>query len=350
MKRKILYIAVALIIVLVVIIKLVSNKKATDERVYQYNKEQPMKVQTMVLKAQPATNTLSFSGVFEPNRESKLSAEAQGKINVIYADEGSYVRRGQVLVKIDDALLRHQLQSVSVQIQSMEDDVKRFTILANADAIQKTQLDKAVLGLSTAKIQRNTLREQISKTVVTAPFDGIITQKLSEVGAFAAPGIPLLQLTDINSLRFTVNISENDLKLFRQNQVYTVKSDAFPTQTLAGKAIIVGSRGNMGSSFPVKFLVSNPGNRIKSGMFGKVLLGEATSPNSIVVPSSTILSSGEKSQVYLLKSGKALLKDVELGDRLKDEVIINSGINAGDTIVTSGFVNLFNGANIIANK
>ncbi len=350
MKRKILYISLAVIVLALVIFRLVSNKKTTEKRVYQYDKEQPMKVQTVVLKAQPTSNSLTFSGVFEPNRESKLSAETPGKINVMYADEGSYVRRGQTLVKIDDALLRHQLQSVNVQIQSLEDDVKRFTILANADAIQKTQLDKAVLGLSTTRIQLNTLREQIAKTVIYAPFDGIITQKLSEVGAFAAPGIPLLQLTDINMLRFTVNVSENDLRLFRQGQVYTVKPDAFPTQTLFGRAIIIGSKGNLGSSFPVRFQVPNPGNKIKSGMFGKVVLGEATSADAIVVPSGAVLNSGDKVQVYLVKSGKALLKDVELGKRLQNEVVIKTGVNAGDTLVTSGFVNLFNGANIIANK
>lgn len=348
--KKIVYIILAVIVVALIVIKLVSNKRISEKKIYQYNKEQAIKVQTMVVTAQPTSNTLSFSGVFEPNRETKLSAETQGKINAIYVDEGNYVSRGRVLIKLDDALLRHQLQSVSVQILSLEDDVKRFTILAHADAIQKTQLDKAVLALNTARIQRNILREQISKTVVHAPFDGIITQKLSEVGAFAAPGVPLLQLTDINTLRFTVNVSENDLALFQQNKTYAVKPDAFPTQTLAGRTIIIGSRGNMGSSFPVRFQVPNPGNKIKSGMFGKVVLGEATSNDAIVVPSGAILSSGDKAQVYQVKSGKALLKDVELGARLKDDVIIKTGVNAGDTIVTSGFVNLFNGANIIANK
>ncbi len=347
MKKTIIIILSLSVFLALVIFKLTSNKKRADERVYAYDKEQPVRIGTMVLEAGTVTNPLAFAGVFEADRESKLSAETQGKINAIYADEGRYVRRGQALVKIDDALLKHQLQSVNVQIQSLEDDVKRFNILAEAGAIQATQLDKAILQLSTARIQRNTLNEQIRKTVVYAPFDGIITQKLSEVGSFAAPGIPLLQLTDISKLRFTVNLAENDLSLFDQDKIYPITVDAFHGQALQGKLIMIGSRGNIGSNFPVRFAVPNPGLKIKSGMFGKVALGKVTDSSTIIIPSSAVLRSGDKNQVYMVQAGKVYLREVFLGERMKNEVVVRNGLGSGDTIATSGFVNLFEGANVI---
>src|SRR5690606_6734831 len=95
------------------------------------------------------------------------------------------------------------------------------------DAIQGIQLEKAQLGLKSAKVQRKTILEQISKTNVYAPFSGIVTMKFVETGAFAAPGMPLIQVSDISRLRLTVNVPENDLRLFDMNKNYSVKADAY---------------------------------------------------------------------------------------------------------------------------
>ena len=93
---------------------------------------------------------------------------------------------------MDNSLLKLQLQTVEVQIEGLQDDVNRYTILTEADAVQGVQLEKAKLGLKSAKVQKATLQEQINKTTIKAPFSGVVTAKLSEIGAFAAPGVPLL--------------------------------------------------------------------------------------------------------------------------------------------------------------
>ena len=122
------------------------------------------------------------------------------------------------LILLDNSILKLQLQTIEVQIEGLEADVNRYTILAKADVIQGVQLEKAELGLKSAKVQKATLLEQINKTTIKAPFNGVVTAKLSEVGAFAAPGIPLLQITDIKILKFTVNVPEKDLSQFKFNQ------------------------------------------------------------------------------------------------------------------------------------
>lgn len=346
--KKLLFIIPLLAIAAIIVIKLKSNKKAAEGKVYQYNKEQPVNVQADTLTLMPDDFGSFYTGTFEPDRETKLSAEVQGKINAIYADAGSYVHKGQPLIKLDDALLKHQLQAVAVQIEGLEDDVKRYTVLAEAEAIQGVQLEKSVLGLKAAKVQRSTLQEQINKTIVYAPFNGIVTMKLTEVGAFASPGIALLQLTDIGQLRFTVNVPESDLNLFRPNQIYSIKADAYPDLILSGKAILIGSKGNTGNSFPVQFLVSNTGDlKIKSGMFGKVSIEVADSKQSLIIPSSAIVAPGGHPQVYIIKGGKAILQDIVISKHIQNKAIIGSGLKEGDIIVTGGFINLFNGANVV---
>lgn len=348
--KKALYFIVPLAIIAIVVIRLISNKEVTQQKIYQYDKEQALNVQADTIKLQNLDNDFFYSGTFEPNKETKISAEIQGKINSVLVDAGSSVRKGQGLIQLDNSLLKLQLQSVEVQIEGLEADVKRFTILANADAIQGVQLEKAELGLKSAKVQRATLLEQINKTTIKAPFDGIVTAKLSEEGAFAAPGVPLLQITDIAQLKFTVNVPESDLKLFKLNQSYNVTVDEYPENILSGKATMLGSKANMGSSFPIQFSVINTSDLIiKSGMFGKVSsiaigMKNDKQETGYIIPASAVQGSTNQPQVYVIKNGKAILQNISISKRLQNKVVVSSGLKEGDVIITNGFINLFDGA------
>ena len=345
--KKIIGIVAVVAIVVLVVFKLKTNKEITQGKVYQYDKEQAINVQVDTLQLENVNAEFSYSGTFEPNKETKISAELQGKINTILVDVGSIVNKGQSLVLLDNSLLKLQLQTIEVQIEGLEADVKRYTILAKADAIQGIQLEKAELGLKSAKVQKTTLLEQINKTTVKAPFSGVVTAKLSEEGAFAAPGVPLLQITDITNLKFTVNIPENELSKFKLNQSYPVVVDAYPDILLTGKATMIGSKANMGSSFPVQFTVYNTSDlKIKSGMFGKVNLKSDKLGRGIIIPASAIVGSENQPQVYILKNGKALLQNITISNKIKNKAVVSNGLNEGEVIVTNGFINLFDGANV----
>ncbi len=379
--KKVLYILIPLLLVAIIAIRLKTNKNKAQQKVYQYNKEQAINVQAQTIKLERIDAIYFYTGTFEPNKETKLSAEVQGKINAIYADAGSNVRKGQALIKLDDALLNQQLNSVNVQIQNitaevdiqlqanqiqingLEDDVRRYKILVAADAIQGIQLEKAELQLQTAKNQRSTIIQksslknaqalrasiiaQLNKTTVYAPFNGVVTAKLSEVGAFASPGIPLLQVTDISQLRFTITVTENDLKLFDSKKSYEIIADAAPETKLKGKPSLIGSKANVGNSFPVQFTVNNASNlTIKSGMFGKVNLRNDTPEKGIVIPASVIVGSENQPQIYVVTNGKAVLQNITISKKFENKVAVSAGLKEGDVIVTNGFINLFDGANV----
>ncbi len=289
----------------------------------------------------------SYSGTFEPNKETKISAEIQGKINEVLVDVGSVVNKSQSLVLLDNSLLKLQLQTIEVQIEGLEADVNRYAILAKADAIQGVQLEKAELGLKSAKVQRATLLEQINKTTIKAPFNGVVTAKLSEEGAFAAPGVPLLQITDITNLKFTINVPENELSKYKLNQSYSLTADAYSEILLTGKATMIGSKANMGSSFPVQFSVNNTSDlKIKSGMFGKVIFKNDIQEKGIIISSSAIVGSENQPQVYLIKNGKAILQNIVISKKIQNKSVVSSGLKTGDVIVTNGLINLFDGANV----
>jgi len=347
MLKKALYIIIPLAIIAIVVIKLKSNKEITQSKVYQYDKEQAINVLVDTLQIENVNAEFSYSGTFEPNKETKISAEIQGKINEVLVDVGSIVNKGQSLVQLDNSLLKLQLQTIEVQIEGLQADVNRYTILAKADAIQGVQLEKAVLGLKSAKVQKATLVEQINKTTIKAPFNGVVTAKQSEEGAFAAPGIPLLQITDITTLKFTVNVSENELSQFNLKQSYSLTVDAYSEILLTGKATMIGSKANMGSSFPVQFTVNNTSDlKIKSGMFGKVIFKNDNQEKGIIIPASAIVGTANQPQVYLIKNGKSVLQNITISKKIENKAIVSIGLNEGDVIVTNGFINLFDGANV----
>ncbi|MEZ5037203.1 MAG: efflux RND transporter periplasmic adaptor subunit [Chitinophagales bacterium] len=348
--KKIIWIIAGVAVVGMMMFKLLSNKKTTENRVYQYDKEKPISVSVDTIRLQNIVDAGNYTGTFEPNKETKISADIQGKINAVLVDVGSYVSKGQTLIQLDNSLLKLQLQTVEVQIEGLEDDVKRYTILTEADAVQGVQLEKARLGLKSAKIQRATLLEQISKTSIKAPFNGIVTAKLNEEGGFAAPGVPLLQITDISTLRFTVNVPENDLVKFQNYQTYKINADVYPDISLSGKVSMIGSKANMGNSFQIQFQVANTKNlSIKSGMFGKVNLSESEQEQGILIPTSAIIEENGIAKVYVIKNGKAILQSITTTKTIGNKTLVSSGLNENDIIVTNGFINLFDGANVLIN-
>ncbi len=345
--KKIIWIIAGVAVVGLMIFKLLSNKKTTENRVYQYDKEKPISVSVDTIRLQNFVYAGNYTGTFEPNKETKISADIQGKINAVLVDVGSYVSKGQTLIQLDNSLLKLQLQTVEVQIEGLEDDVNRYTILTEADAVQGVQLEKARLGLKSAKVQRATLLEQINKTSVKAPFNGVVTAKLNEEGGFAAPGVPLLQITDISTLRFTVNVPENDLVKFQNYQTYKINADVYPDISLSGKVSMIGSKANMGNSFPIQFQVANTKNlSIKSGMFGKVSLSETKQEQGMLIPTSAIIEENGITKVYLIKNRKAVLQSITTSKTIGNKTLVSSGLNENDIIVTNGFINLFDGANI----
>lgn len=349
-RKKIILIIIPIALIALVALQLNKNKKIAEERVYHYDREAPIKVYMDTLRLQEIGEDFIYTGNFAPNKTSRISAEVQGKINKIFVDVGSEVKKGQTLIQLDHALLDYQLEGINVKIEGLEADVQRFKVLAEADAINGVQLEKAELGLKAARVQRETLLEQIRKSTVRAPFDGVITAKLSDEGAFAAPGMPLLQIMDITTLKFTIYVPQQELLKFKIGESHLVRADIYPEQLLRGTAIMVGSGANMASSFPVQFEVLNlPGNTIKSGMFGKLILQKPLGEKGLLVPASAIQGSTANPMLYFVDEGKAVLRKIKIGKRFNNRVVVSDGAEEGDVIIVKGFINLFEGANVQSN-
>ncbi len=346
--KKILLIAGLIVIIVLMVFKLKTNKEVAQDRVYHFDKDEAFGVSVDTIQPGLLIHDQHYSGTFEPVKETNLNAELQGKINKVSVDVGSVVRQGQALIQLDHSLLDLQVKSIEAEMEGVEADLRRYTALAEADAIQGVKVEKAQLGLKQAQIQKATVEEKIHKSTIRAPFGGVITAKMVEVGAFAAPGMPLLQITNIYQLKFTVNVPEQDLHLFQINKQYTIKADVLPAETLTGKVIMIGAKSNRAHHFPVQFLVSNlPGQKIKAGMFGKVFIENELAEQGISIPASALQGSSEGPQVYVVRDNKAVLQSITIASRYTDQVVVSQGLKEGDLLITDGFINLYDGARVM---
>lgn len=345
--RRVAIILALTVVGFAVLLVLYKNKSDADRQVYRQDNERAIQVKVYRVADEDLELSGSFTGMFDPNQESKISADVQGKVRMLHVDVGDRVGAGTTLVQLDNDLLKLQLQASDVQIEGLEADVKRFTVLAKAEAVQGVQLEKSALALQAARVQRSTVLEQIQRSSVKAPFSGIITAKFTEAGGFAAPGVPLLQITDIGKLRFTINVPESEVSFFRVGDTHRISLMAYPETSVEGRVIMVGSKANPGNSFPVQYLVQNFADlRIKAGMFGSVMIKKPITKTGLMIPATSVVTVNGESSVYVVSNGKARLTPITLGRQSNSRVAVESGLRPGDAIVTDGLLNVFNNANV----
>lgn len=344
--KKILIFIIPLALIAIVVIKLVSNKKIAEERVYVYDKDQTVPVFAIKVSDGELDNQRKFSGVIDPIRESKISAEVQGKVNRLAVEVGQRVNTNQLLVQQDIALLQLQLKAAEVQKGGLEADLKRYRILVEKEAIQGIQLEKTELTLAGLEVQISTLKEQIAKSSIRAPFSGIVTGKMTEVGDFAAPGKPLVQISDLSRVKLTIQVPENDLGFFQSGSSQLVKITSLAAE-ISAKVTLVGSRGSVGNSFPVELTFENTADfTVKAGMFAEVSVKSESNSEGAIVPVSALIGSELNPKVYLIQDGKAKLQTIVIARRIGDQLMVKSGIKSGDVVIIGGLVNVFEGANV----
>ncbi len=350
MKRIVFEIAVLASIIALIIVQLKTNKEISENRIYKYDKEAPVKVFAQKVAKQSAGTKKSFTGTFEPLNEVKINADVQGNIVEILVKEGRKVVQGQPLLKIDDQMLKLKLQAVKAKISGLQKDVERYEKLTQTDAVPGVKLEKTKIALDAARAEQQILEEQIANTTVKSPFNGIVTKQLCEVGSFALPAKPLFEISNLNQLKFRINVTENDLDLFTGKN-YRITADINPNDTLNAELLFAGSKGTPANTFPVEFVLSpQDSKKLKSKMFGSVYV-QNENDNYLIIPSKCIVGSDIRPKVYVIRNGKAVLVPITIARRNGDYILVKSGLKENDVVVTGGFINLFENANVtIANK
>ncbi|MGV3631531.1 MAG: efflux RND transporter periplasmic adaptor subunit [Bacteroidota bacterium] len=350
MKRIIIISVIAVALIGLTVAKLMGNKKKAEEKIYIHDAD----AEILVEEGRPETHTfessLSFLGTFEPVRQNTIGSDAQGKVITLSVEEGDYVSKGQLIAKVDDEMLELQIQSADISIEGQKNDDARYTNLSRENAVAGVQVEKTRLGLRTAENQKKQLQKQLRNTSIRAPFSGTITKKMADVGSFLGNGSPVVEITDISSLKLTINVPERDILKFKQQQNVIVKADIYSNRTFDGKVTNISVLADKSHNFEVQITVKNPGKELMAGMYGSVSLNNNKSVSALSVPRKALVGSSKKPQVYVIRNGKAVLTSFTSGTSDGDYIEVVNGIQPTDRIVVKGQVNLQDNSRVKTTK
>ena len=349
-KRTIFIILLSVIFVALTIMKLLSNKEKAAAKIYIHDMDAAVLVEAVNPEVHTFESAFNYLGTFEPYRQNLIGSDASGKVIKINVEEGDRIAQGQVIAKVDDDLLQLQLESAEVNIEGQKKDDERYSNLEKNNAVPGVQIEKTKLGLKAAEIQRKQIQKQLKSTTLTAPFSGVITKKMIDLGSVIGPGSPLVEITDISTLKLTVSVPERDILKFKTGQSVPVKVDIFGDKTFEGKVSSVAVVADRSHNFKVQITVKNSNEEIRAGMYGNVSLSNSSSVTALSIPRKALVGSSKKPHVFVIRNGKAVLTSFTSGTSDGEYVEVVSGLSKNDQIVVKGQVNLENNSKVKTSK
>jgi RND family efflux transporter MFP subunit len=346
------------IIVIVILIlggltawKLLGNKEKAEAKVYRADPNAKVLVTAALVQAQTLGGQADYLGTFEPEREIKLLAETSGKVVRVGVQDGQAVGAGHVIAQVDDEMLRLQIEALQVNLEGQQKDVARYTNLAKGEAVPAVQQEKAELAVRATQAQLKQLQKQLRNTTIIAPFAGVVTQRMFDLGAVLSPGAPVAQLTDVGSLKLTLNVPETDVNQFAPGQRVEVQTDVYPDRAFAGTVSMVGVKGDASHNYPVQVRVANGGAAtLRAGMYGRVNAATQAREAALAIPRQALIGSAKNPQVFVLTQGKASLRPITTGASNNDYVEVLKGLQAGEQVITSGHINLEDGSAVMVKQ
>src|SRR6185503_3897587 len=244
MARRIIMVFIAVIIVVLIAMKLVSNKSKINKETSYRDVVQNVAVDVRTAKTDSRTEVLSFVGVFKPSRESSISAEIPGKIASVNVSEGSLVTRGQVLAELDLAALELKLEADQAQYVHSNEDLVRYENLSKSDATTDVTLKQMRLTNKLNEIAVKNDEDQISKSKIKAPITGYLAAKGFEVGMVVSPAASIGQIANTGILKFTAMVPEYYVMKFEYGQKINVRANVFPGKVFQGTVSQVSEKSD----------------------------------------------------------------------------------------------------------
>ena len=312
--------------------------------------QKALNVNAKIVRPHLLTDELFVSGKLVPDEEVDLSFETSGKIIDINFTEGSFVTEGQLLAKVNDSQLQAQLKRLEAQMPLAEDRVFRQNALLQRDAVSKEAYEQVKTELATLNADIENVKANIAMTELRAPFDGIIGLRQVSVGAYASPSTVIAKLTRITPLKVEFAVPERYARQVKKGTNLTFRIEGilqdFNSQVYATESRIDENTHTL----TVRALYPNRNGELLPGRYADISLKQEEIKEALAIPSEAIVPEMGKNKVFLYRSGLAEPVDVEIGIRTEAEVQVLKGLSAGDTILTSGTLQLRTGMPVILDQ
>ncbi len=300
----------------------------------------PVPVIGIVVQPKNFSNSLSVTGSLEASEQIEIRAEVSGIIKALNFQEGSNVKKGQTLLKINDIELQAQLSQALTREKLASETEYRAGLLLKKEAISKEEYDIALADKRALQAATQLIRAQISRTVVVAPFSGRIGLRSVSVGGYITPATIVASLISLNPIKVIFSVPEKYAQQMRTGSDIEFTVAGSDKKNTARVYAIEPGINATSRTLQIAARATNPDGDLLPGSFAKVLLPLATISNAILIPSEAIIPVEQGKKVFVSRNGKAAEVIIETTTRTEKEVLVTSGLQTGDTVLTTGIMAL----------
>lgn len=297
-----------------------------------------MQADYVVIRPTPVANEINLTGTLMPAESAMLGAQTAGLVKEIHFEEGQWVRQGQLLLQLDDRQWQAQGRKLEAQLKTARTDLARKKQLLDIQGISQTAVDEAALAVASLEADLEELNVRIDYATIRAPFNGLVGLRSVSPGSYLSAGDPVARLVQTNPLKLEFNVPERYADQVRGGQrvrfTLAENDETYAATVYATEAAISEST----RALRIRARVPNEGGKLIAGAFAEVNLTLDSIPNALLVPTEAVVPQLNDQVVYQISQGMIREVKVEPGIRLPRHVQIESGLDAGDTIMVSGLL------------
>ncbi|MFD2036072.1 efflux RND transporter periplasmic adaptor subunit [Belliella marina] len=304
-------------------------------------------VTTEKVQQKAVTRNFESNGVFKAYQELQVMSETNGAVVQIFKKKGDYVKKGDIILQIDDRLIRSEYNITKLNRDQSERDLKRYTNLAQSDAITKKQFEDSEKLFQISENQLLGLQKRLDDTKIKAPISGFINEDFYEMGSLLNPGMPVVNLINKNPMKLNVHVSESEVSRIKLGEEVSVRVNAVANEKFKGKVDFISEKADAAFKYEVIILM-NAGNleKIKPGMFGTAEFEFSQEENVLQISRKAITGSLKDPGVFLIKDDIAQYQKVSINPLKDGNVEIVGGLQEGDVVIASGLINVKDGTKV----
>jgi membrane fusion protein, multidrug efflux system len=308
-----------------------------------------MPVEAAAARSDTVVDAILATGQIEALQSIELRPDVEGRLVQILVREGSPVTRGTPLFKIDDAELKAQVAEVTAERDLARQSLTRTRELLGQKASSQAELERAEATMRSNEAQLERLKLRLDRTLVRAPFAGVVGQRFVSLGDYVTTETRLASLQTVTPQRAAFRVPERYADQLKLGQQVSFRVAALPGRQFTGRVDFVDPVVQLpGRTITVKARVPNPRRELQAGMFIEVRLATAVRPDAVIIPEDAVLPLQGSNFVWVVANGKATRRQVELGVRTPGFVEVRNGVESAEQVVVGGQERLAEGAPVQA--
>jgi membrane fusion protein (multidrug efflux system) len=296
-----------------------------------------VRIITLTLTPRRLVDKINLPAQIDPYEEVWVKAEVPGQVIEVLVKEGQMVKKGQVLMKLDDRDYRARLARIEANYKLAKLNHERTKTLVKKKIAAPTKLDEIEAQLTDLTAQRNEATVALSRTSITTPLSSLLNEISAKMGDYIGVGDPVAQILEIDTVKVSVGVPESDVvAIFDLNEADII-IEALGKRRVKGNKIFLSRKPRtLSRLFDLELSVPNPDGRILPGMFARVELVKHVYEDAVALPLYAIITQEDERFVFIEKEGRVEKRRVTLGTLIGWQVHITSGLNAGERVVVVG--------------